>query len=36
MRAVDSRTDEPVALRYVSDSGRVVSEQDVELAPPIG
>ncbi len=31
MRAVDRHTDEAVTLRYVSDSGRVVSEQDVVL-----
>lgn len=31
MRAVERSTDEPVTLRYVSDSGRVVSEQDVVL-----
>lgn len=38
MRAVDRSTDEPVTLRYVSDSGRVVSEQDVVLigAQPMG
>jgi DNA-binding HxlR family transcriptional regulator len=31
MRAVDRRTGEPVTVRYVSDGGRVVSEQDVVL-----
>ena len=31
MRAVDRNNDEPVTLRYVSDAGRVVSEQDVVL-----
>jgi len=31
MRAVDRATNEPMMLRYVSDSGRVVSEQDVVM-----
>lgn len=31
MRAVDRRTNEGVTVRYVSDSGRVVSEHDLVL-----